>query len=370
MPCTSQVGVFVAPPALLHPEGLNTGNRLAVLSISGGRIVELLPQPTTDWQLKAADVPYDSVQELAAEYGLSAMLNERSLLEIVAFTAIQVLAESSVIGTQADAGVFMARSLERSHAKLGYRVLHQGKVVERGVIKGSDLNWIERDIAAVGTGKFNVPTGAVVQLIASYAGETHHVQWRTDPKTFLNPRRAIISIVDPSDSQMQNYLHPEINARGKASEDFEAAVAWLLWGLGFSTALFGTNPKTRDAFDIIATTPRGDFLVVECTIGLLRADGKLSKLAARTAKVRDSLAASNMQHLQVLPAIFTAMTSDQIAADSSQAADLGVLVITHEDLQRMQKELFIFPDANAFFDQSLRNVLDRQSASNAQKRSN
>lgn len=142
------------------------------------------------------------------------------------------------------------------------------------------------------------------------------------------------------------------------------------WAMGFSAASFGTHPKTRDAFDVIATTPRGDFLVVECTLGLLRADGKLSKPAARTAKVRDALASSNMKHLRVLPVIVTAMTAEQVAADAGPAADLRVLVITSADLDEVHNELVRFPDADSFFERGLRTVQDRQSARAAQNGGN
>ena len=365
LPRTEQVGVFVATPTLLHPEGLSAGNRLAVLSIGGGNVADQLSQPEADWLLKAADFPYDSVQELAGDYGLGTLRGDRALIEVVARTAVEVLAESSVAGTKASAGIWMASSLDRTRAKLGFRVLHQGQVVERGVLRGKDLTWSDRDIVVVGVGGFDVPAGAVVQCIASYAGEAHHVQWRADPATFLNPRGAILSTVDPSGSLILSYLHPEMPPRGRAADDFEAAIAWLLWALGFSAALFGTHPKTRDAFDVIATTPRGDFLVVECTLGLLRADGKLSKLAARAANVRDSLSASNMKHLRVLPVIVTAMPSVQIAADAGPAADLGVLVITREDLDQVQHELVRFPDADALFERGLRTLQDRQSARKA-----
>jgi hypothetical protein len=228
------------------------------------------------------------------------------------------------------------------------------------------LTWSERDLAVVGVGSIEVPAGSVVQCIASYAGEAHHVQWRADPTSFLNPRGAILSLVDPSGSLTQTYLHPEMPPRGKAADDFEAAIAWLLWTLGFSVASFGTHAKTRDTFDVIATTPHGDFLVVECTLGLLRAEGKLSRLAARTVNVRDSLAASNMKHLRVLPVIVTAMTGEQVAADAGPAADLGVLVVTREDLDDVQNELVRFPDADSLFERGLRAVQDRQSARKAQ----
>ena len=165
---------------------------------------------------------------------------------------------------------------------------------------------------------------------------------------------------------LQAYLRPDFPPKGTAAADFEVAIAWLLWALGFSVASFGTHPKTKDTFDVIATTPRGDFLVVECTLGLLRADSKLSKLNARAVNVRDSLAASNMKHLRVLPVIVTAMTREQVEADAGPAADLGVLVVTREDLDGVQNELIRFPDADAFFERGLRVVQDRQSARKAE----
>lgn len=366
LPSTEQVGIFVAPPMVLHPEGLSAGNRLAVLSIVGGHIAESLPQPESDWLLKAADAPYDSVQELAIDYGLGTLRSDRALLEVVARTAIEVLAESSVTGTRASIGIWIASSLDRTRAKLGYRVVHQGRVVLRGAIRSSDLTWSDRDLAAVGTGEIEIPAGSVIQCIASYADEAHHVQWRADPTTFLNPRAAILSLVDPSSALVRTYLRPDVPPRGKAADDFETAIAWLLWALGFSVASFGTHPKTRETFDVIATTPRGDFLVVECTLGLLRAEGKLSRLAARAVNVRESLATSNMKHLRVLPIIVTAMTSEQVEADAGPAADLGVLVVTREDLDEVQNELIRFPDADSLFERGLRAVQDRQSARKAE----
>lgn len=370
LPSTEQVGIFVAPPTLLHPEGLTAGNRLAVLAIGGGPVAELLPQPESDWRLKAADVPYESVQELAIDFGLGTMRGDRALLEVVARTAIEVLADAAVTGTRASVGIWMASSLDRAHAKLGFRVIHQGRVVQRGAIHGTDLSWSDRNLALVGTGDIEVPAGSVVQCIASYSGEAHHVQWRADPSTFLNPRAAILSLVDPSNSLIQAYLHPEIPPRGKAADDFESAIGWLFWALGFSVATFGTHPKTRDAFDVVATTPRGDIVVVECTLGLLRADGKLSRLTARAINVQESLAASNMKHIRVLPVVVTAMTSNQVAADAGPAADLGVLVITREDLDEVQNELVRFPDADSLFERGIRAVQDRQSARKAQNGGN
>lgn len=367
LPSTEQVGVFIAPPSLLHPEGLNSGSRLAVLSVGGGHYANLLPQPDSDWLLRAADVPYDSVQELATDYGVGALHGDRALFEVVARSVIEVLAESAVVGTRASLGICMAASLDRVRAKIGFRVVHQGNVVKRGAIGGSSLTWSDRGRVIVGIGEIEVPAGAVVQCVASFDDEAHHVQWRADPATFFNPRAAIFALIDPSGALVKSYIRPESPPKGKAADDFEAAISWLLWTLGFSVASFGTHPKTRDTFDVVATTPRGDFLVVECTLGLLRTEGKLSKLAARAVHVREVLAASNMKHLRVLPVIVTAMTSEQVDADTGPALDLGVLVIAREDLEEVQRELVRSPDADALFERGLRAVRDRQSARRAEQ---
>ncbi len=137
-----------------------------------------------------------------------------------------------------------------------------------------------------------------------------------------------------------------------AADDFEEAIGWVLWTLGFASATFGTNPKTSEAFDTIAVSPAGDFLVVECTTGLLRADGKLSKLVARAASLRNVLDASNMRQIRVLPVIVTAMTRDEVKADQQQAKETGVLVLTKENLEMAFDALSHFPDANYWFERA------------------
>lgn len=362
--------VFIAPPTLLHPEGLNSGNRLAVLALAGANWAEWVRQPESDWLLKAADTPYDSVQELCSEYGLGALRGDRSLIEVVARTAVEVLARSEVKGTSAELGIWMASSLDRAKARIGFRVLDKGHVLKRGAVTGNDLTWQDEGLASIGTTQLEIPAGAVVQCIASYGGHAHHVQWRADPSIFQNPRAAILSMVDQSQQTIRGYLQPDLPPRGKAADDFEAAIGWLLWALGFSTATFGTNAKTRDAFDTVAVTPNGDFVVVECTLGLLRADSKLSKLAARAASLRETLAASNMKNLRVLPVIVTAMTAEQVKADLAQAEEIGVLVLTKENLDEVFNELLRYPDADRLFERAMVSMEDKRTARQPQRSPN
>ena len=355
---------FIAPPTLLHPEGLNTGNRLAVLSLAGANWVDWIAQPDTDWLLKAAEIPYDSVQELCVDYGLGALRGDRALIEVVARTVVQVLRQSAVKGTTATLGIWMGRGLDCTKSRLGFRVIDKGRVLRRGTVSGLDLTWQVEGFATVGTVEFEIPAGAVVQCIASYDGHAQNVQWRADPSIHQNPRAAVLALVDPRQQLLRDYLQPDLPPRNKAADDFEAAVGWLLWALGFSTAAFGTNAKTRDAFDTVAVTPNGDFAVVECTLGLLRADSKLSKLASRAASLRETLATStNMKHLRVLPVIVTAMTSEQVKADIAAAEEIGVLVLAKEELTKaLETDLLRYPDADSLFEQALVSIEEKRFA--------
>lgn len=350
----------VAKPLLLHPEGLTQGNRIAVLTIWGSERHQYIPQPETDWALKAGMMPFDSIGELANDYGAGVLAAECATIEVVGYTAIQVDIQSKVDGRLAMIGVRMSGALDRAMAQIGYRVIDKGQVVQRNAIMGKNLSWQDDGEFVSGMTSLDVPLGAVIQCIASYDGHAHNVYWLADPSIFQNPRATALAQVDQSFELLRGYLLLEPNARGRAADDFESAISWVMWALGFAPASFGTNNKTRDAFDIVAVTPRGHFVVVECTLGLLRAESKLSKLAARASSLREALIASNMQHLQVLPVIVSAMTREQIQADLSQAVETGVYVVTREDLEQMIPELLRLPDPDDMFERAVQELRDKR----------
>ncbi len=147
---------------------------------------------------------------------------------------------------------------------------------------------------------------------------------------------------------MQDLISKAQN-RGANARDLEIAVAWLLWILGFSTTHIGGTPKTSDAPDLIATTPEGHFVVIECTTGLLKEDHKLPHLVGRTERIRQSLAASGNQHLKVLPIIVTTKTRDEIKAELEPAYKMGILVATREDFPQLINRTILFPDPSRLY---------------------
>jgi Holliday junction resolvase len=361
VPTDKHTHLFISPPVLLHPEGLSTGNRLAVLTMAGANWSEYLPQPESDWLLKAADIPYDTIQELSSDYGLGAIRGDRAALEIVAGSVVEVFQQSEVKGTVATVGIWMAPNLDKSKSKIGYRILDRGQVISRGVVLGADLSWQDEENFSVGKTNIEVAQGAVIQCIASYCGHAHHVQWRADPSVFQNSRAALLTQAVAMET-MQSFLLPEPNAKGRVSTDFEDAIAWLIWALGFSTVSFGANAKAQDAFDVVAVSPAGDFLVIECTTGLIRAESKLSKLVARAVAFKAVLEKSNLRNIRVLPVMVSSLTREQLKADIGAADEAKVLVLAREDIDEGKNDLLRLPNADQLFERAWQGVQDRANA--------
>ncbi len=366
---TTPVGELVLPVDEQHPlaalfvsfhqEGIRAGNRLPVLTFFGTDLHSYIPQPHIDWELKAARQPFDTLNELLSEYVLGDSRDQRASMEVIAVHVAEVVFSSRVDGEEAAPSIYLAKSLDPNKCNIGYRVFSQGRVVSRGSISGDMLGWSEQDTSRLGVGKLKIPPGAVLHCIASYDGFAHHQGWIADPKNFQNPRRASLEEFDDKLEILRDYLFEEQKTR-KDARDFEFGVAWLMWMLGFSVAQAGGTSRTSDAPDIIAISPKGNIVIVECTTGLLKAEHKLSKLVDRTELVRKRIAASGNSHLKLLPVIVTAKTREEVRADLDQAYKLGVAVVTRETLEEFLPQTFLAVDADIIFDRALEAVQPKE----------
>lgn len=330
-----------------HSEGIPLQHRQMQLFIRGDRR-DRIGSPKLDWELKAAATPFDNVQELCSEFLIGATNGDSVGVEILALNIAAVAADSSVHGIKAHLIIHLANGLERDKSSIGYRIIEKNVVVKRGTLAGAALSWTSGDDFQRGETELDVRAGAVIHCIANYAGEAQHHFWIADPATAPNPLRAVHEAFDSQLVVLQD-LMIKAQHRGANARDIELAVAWLLWILGFSPTHIGGTPKTSDAPDLIATTPQGHFVVIECTTGLLKEDHKLPHLVGRTERIRQSLAASGNQHLKVLPIMVTTKTRDEIKAELESAYKLGILVATREDFPQLINRTILFPDANRLY---------------------
>lgn len=342
-----------------HPEGISSGSKLAVLMISGAQRYGYVQQPQFDWELKAASLPFDTLGELLAEYSLGPYKGDFAHLEVVATTVAEVDFTSQVQGTTAKAGLFLANALEKSDCHLGYRVLLHGRVMERGTISGNDLVWEAGEYYAKGIGSLTIPSGAALQCFATYSGVAHHQGWIADPTLSQNPRRAALEEFDDKLTVLRDFLLEELKPRREA-RNFEIGVTWLLWMLGFNVVHVGAAPRLSDATDLLATTPKGHMLLVECTTGQLKAESKLAKLVERAQTIRKCLDASGNHHIRLLPVIATALGRDEVKADMDQAQQLGVVVATKEDLLSGLGRTIALQDPDLLYTQAEESLRSRQ----------
>jgi hypothetical protein len=343
-----------------HHEGLQSGSRLAILMLVGGQYGQHVPQPQCDWELKAAATPYDNLNELLFEYGLGAFAgNNFSAIEVIAGPACEVDLGARVNGIKAVPAVLLAEQLSKEKCRLGFRVFNQGKVTKRATIDGTAMCWEARRDLLHGSAEIAVSEGAVVHCTAIYNGHAQHQGWITDPSTVQNPMRAVYEAFDSQLTILRDFLENS-QGKGRDARDLEAGVAWLLWMLGFSVAHLGGTAKTQDAPDLVATTPRGNFVVIECTTGLLKADNKLPRLIERAEALRGRLEASGNRHLRVLPVIVSSKSREEVRADLEQAEKLGVLVLTKESLRQAIDRTLVRQDADQIYAEGERVVRERQ----------
>jgi hypothetical protein len=338
-----------------HHEGIKTQSRFDVLTLLGGLQATYIRQPLFDWELRAAPTPYEGLQELAFEYKIGQLRSVVSV-EVIALGIAAVDFTSVVSGTNAKLKVFLVHGLSTEKVTLGYRIFAQDRVESRSMIKGSAMAWTQTADFQHGTIEISVPNAAVIQCFVSYCGIAQHFGWLSDPKTMQNPKRAVYNIFDDNLEILNDFLSKS-GGKGRNARDLESGIAWLLWMLGFSVAHFGGTVLMQEkAADLIATTPKGDFVVIECTTGLLKADNKLPLLIERTERVKAGVVASNNKHLRVLAAIVTSRPRAEISADIEQAEKLGVLVISRENLEQAVSKTLRLANAEQLYDEAIKSV--------------
>lgn len=331
------------------------------LLVEGAPVAGYIDAPTLGWHLRAQETPYDGLEDLLSSLELG-QLSSNQNITAVAHPVMIIGNGSSIDGTKANIKVLLANGLPETSVRIGYRLISQGEIVRRSSLLGRDIKWEELSKFKEGRVEIDVPAASIMQCIASFNGVAQHRYWIMDPSTTRNPRLAAYKVADPDLSILREYLSRQGRVQGgQNARDIEFGVSWLLWLLGFSVAHLGLTGRTQDFVDVIATTPMGHLLVVECTTGLLKADNKMANLILRKGAVVRSLNDSNNRHLKVIPVMVTSMTSSDVQADLEQAERLGILVVTQEGINSLLERVIWMPDADKYFEEAERLIEEKLS---------
>lgn len=344
------LGSFLFP--IYHPE-VQSGVRLPTLRIYGTRKDPFLQSRSfksvehLDWALKSSDQPFDSLDELLLAVGLPRLLQmgDMTALEIVAGAPASILDSSRIQQGRAIINCRMANGLEPGKLKLGYKVQRE-TVTDRSMIKGDRFQWTHRDDFQEGVAQIDVGDAPVLQAFLSYQETALHQWWVIDPDKRLNLRQAVYEVFDPQLEALKAF----VNGQGReTSRDFEKGIAFLVNLLGFAIVPFSIIPQLADGPDVIASTPNGNAVVIECTIGHLTENNKLAKLVRRTNLLKEKLRLAGHGHLKVQPLIVSLLSRAELQVELDEAGKHNVAVISKEELQKLISETILFTNAEELF---------------------
>jgi hypothetical protein len=344
---------------IYHPE-VTGGTRIPALRIFGIRKKAILQSAYSkgvehlDWELKAADQPFDTFDELLSSLGLP------TLIKIADMTTLEVIAgspglihESSRI-KQGNATVIcrLANGLDPTQLKLGFKVQRAGKI-DRLTKSGNSFEWTRKEEYQEGSIRIDVGDAPVLQAFLSFENTSLHQWWVLDPDKRFNARHAIYEVFDHELGVLKTF----INGQGRDSaRDFEKGISFLANLLGFAMVPLSVVPQLADAPDLIVSSPSGHAAIIECTIRNLNENNKLSKLVQRTAQLRERLRSAGLGHLKTQPVIVSLLTRAELQADLPEAGKNGIAVISKEDLQSLLSQATLFPNAEELFSRLSDNI--------------
>lgn len=345
----SHLSVQFSP--IYHPF-VSGGPRLPSLRINGvskhNLIANFIDNRVLDWELKAAETPFDNLDELLSQCNLPTQMQigDSTTLEIVAQSPVMITDMSTIMGNDAVIECHLAAALETEKLRLGYKIFHK-ESVKRESVSGSALEWRKENDIKIGTYRVPIGDASVLQAFLSYAGVSHHQWWVTDPQKRLNPRHAVHQVFDDDlDLLRQMLLRPDTDK----PYVFENAVSTLLSILGFSVSNYGRIPKLQKGPDIIAISPTGHVGVIECTVGLLDENDKLAKLVQRTKLVREKLNSAGYGLLQLQAVIVTPLSRAEVTANLETAGKHDIAVICKEDIEELLNQVALPPNADKSFE--------------------
>jgi hypothetical protein len=272
-------------------------------------------------------------------------MGDMTILEVVAGAPASILDSSRIQQGHAIINCRMANGLLPMKLKLGYKV-QRGAVTDRSMIKGNRFQWTQKDDFQEGVAKIDVGDAPVLQTFLSYQETALHQWWVFDPDKRLNLRQAVYELFDQQLETLKTFL----NGQGRdTSRDFEKGFAFLANLLGFAIVPFSIIPQLADGPDLIASTPNGNAVVIECTIGHLTENNKLAKLVRRTNLLKEKLRLAGHGHLKVQSIIVSLLSRSELQVELDEAGKHKVAVISKEELQTLINETILFPNAEELF---------------------
>lgn len=308
--------------------------KVATLQITGGPCgAHISDKGALNAKLRADPKPFDDLQELLRTVGLPQQNNDNRSVDVSVTPLARFAGATDDLTTQDHKALLaleIPKDLDIGSVRLGWRLSHNGQVIDRSSVSGDKLDWDKKQDVWTCTHKLEVPDGGALHCYLSVDNRVQSER-RIKRHTLGNTKLEAFELFDPKLKWVQAHLFNRDYSK-RNSRTFEEAVAYLLFFLGFSGMNFGAQLTTGP--DGLAFTATGDIAVIECTIETYDA-GKVENLVDRTDRVRAKARSSSLADKRVIPVMVTLQARNEDENWVKRTTDLGAVLIDANDLLRL-----------------------------------
>jgi hypothetical protein len=294
------------------------------------------------WSLRGGTQPYFDLDDLLVELGLSGTDG----FKITMLPPVVIDVSSEIKGGQAVINCLSSANLDREKLGLSLVTYARDRSPVRISVDMSTVSWsTESSLDGVLRGCTTIPSrdSDLARCFVSFDGVCQHWFWISDAEKRRNNLRAIVEAVDPKLRKTRELL--QLDGETKNSDGFEDAVSSVLIMLGFVP--FQPGKQMTDAADIYAVAANGDVLVVECTLGDMKANrgSKIQILIDRTRSLRQSLNRAGFSHLSCVPVAVSGRDRLDLKDDTQICERDGIALVSRDEIDGILELTLSSPDS-------------------------
>jgi hypothetical protein len=223
--------------------------------------------------------------------------------------------------------------LNPSGFSLGLRSVVDGNI-NRSQIKSGHFTWKEQDDFVEGTAVLSAGGANAIQCFANYNSINYGSTWLIDKSISINTRHIAFLTFDRDLNKLKKELFPDEGIKERARE-FEMAVCWLFWILGFNPVQLDGQFGLPESPDFILFDELGQAITVECTTGRTSVNDKLEKLAERHLRMKSSFRANRADFVKSYAIVVSRGQSDVSHAELTRAKQNEVTIVGSSQLRQL-----------------------------------
>lgn len=306
-----------------------------------------------DNALRMQELPFDGLVDLCGWLGLQVPgVGAASQIQLRVAPPCDLIFEASSLRQNRFKLTFHAHpTFDTSRMDVAIRVAPgQGLGTRRQV--ADQVRWRRpRNGLRVGVAEVEAADADSALAMLMIGGTNVRRQWFGDPEKARNSRLLTIQHFDKDLRMVRSAVF-----EATESAKFERGVAALLFLLGFTPVI----PLETDSPDIVATTPGGRVVIVECTTRVADFASKVGKLVDRRTSMARAL--TENRHVNPVSAALVCRVPREQIANQDQALRHGVILITSENLVDAFNRIFVLEDPDALLTEALARLPESSTA--------